>query len=570
MLLATWTIVLVASIAMPVLPRFTPVGFPLDPALSRPLIDGAANLLQQPSLQALSDGDTVVELRAQPSPGSWLETVYVVVGCGILLRVMLGVGLSFRLLARAVPVRPEWAAGHRVRISRDVTGPVTIAHVILLPIDAAEWSAETRQAVLAHERAHVARWDFAMLVVSQLNQALFWFNPLSWWLHRRLVTLTELASDDQAMAATRDRLGYAEILLEMGRRSGSASRGSAMARPMTLLYRIDRILLDQVNLRRVSRPQQVLLTVGMAGLSLGVASLTHDPVSNPAKAPPATQWSSQNERPVPPALPTLEQQAAARQVVPPEVSPATAMPPFGAETRTEARSQSAPPSPSQASLAGTAAQPTRLVTLVPRPALRTSAKTTPVPPPSRATGRPHPVATGQAGSNGTADPHVPGTRGAPPPAAADSDVTTRPGMLAEDEGHSSLSHQVTYGFLSFHPGLEGIAGSTCTGTVAVGMRASGGPPNRPNVVPGQTVPAQAEFFRKENGVLWVRFNAFGRPPLDLPVRFARSGMTWTGEFGIAYTVQATGGNHLAGLAALVANDSAKLDFACSRSASHLL
>lgn len=242
-LLATWTIVMAASMAMPVLLQFTPLRLPLDAALPGTLIDEAAGLLLQPSLQA-PPGDAVVEFRTQPSP-TWLEAAYIVVGFGITLRVILGVGLSFRLLARAVPVRPEWAAGHRVRISRDIAGPVTIAHVVLLPPDVVDWSAEMRQAVLAHEGAHVARWDFATLIMSQLNRALFWFNPLSWWLHRRLVTLTELASDDQAITSTRDRLGYAEILLEMARRSGPLSRGPAMARPSTLSHRIDRILLHQ-------------------------------------------------------------------------------------------------------------------------------------------------------------------------------------------------------------------------------------------------------------------------------------------------------------------------------------
>ena len=172
----------------------------------------------------------------------WLEIGYYLVAGFFLLRLSLGLALSLRLLARAVPVCPAWAGDTSIRISRDIAAPVTVAHVILLPWDAVNWPAGMRTAVLAHERAHLARWDFAMLVASQVNRAVFWFSPLSWWLHRRLATLAELASDDQAMATTGDRLGYATILLEMGRRSGASLRGVAMARPSTLRYRIERIL----------------------------------------------------------------------------------------------------------------------------------------------------------------------------------------------------------------------------------------------------------------------------------------------------------------------------------------
>ena len=407
LLLAAWTIVLVASIAMPMLPQFTPLRFPLDSSLSRPLIDGATDLLQRPSLQALP-GDVVVEFQPQPLPGSWLKAIYLVVGCGIVLRVVLGVGLSFRLLARAVPVHPDWAAGNRVRISRDVAGPVTIAHVVLLPADAVNWSAETKQAVLAHERAHVARWDFAMLIVSQLNRALFWFSPLSWWLHRRLVALTELASDDQAMVSTRDRLGYAEILLEMGRRSGPVSRGPAMARPSTLPCRIDRILLDQVDLRRISRPQQVLLTVGVAGLSLGVASLIPGPASDPAMTLLAQQQGPLNERSIGATLQAadvgsaIEQGTAAQQDPFQEASSTTTLPLFGTETVAEARSHPASASPPSAPLAATAAQPPNAAPLlIKRRALRTLTRSTPFLPPSRAVGRPTQVATGQGATGVT-------------------------------------------------------------------------------------------------------------------------------------------------------------------------
>ncbi len=600
-LLATWTIVMAASTAMPVLLQFTPLRLPLDPALPGTLIDGAADLLQQPSSQA-PPGDVVVEFRTQSSL-TWLETAYIVVGSGIGLRVILGVGLSFRLLARAVPVRPEWAAGHRVRISRDIAGPVTIAHVILLPTDVVDWPAEMRQAALAHERAHVARWDFATLIVSQLNRALFWFNPLSWWLHRRLVTLTELASDDQAIASTRDRLGYAEILLEMGRRSGPLSRGPAMARPSTLPYRIDRILLHEALPQCVSRPQQAFLVAGMAGLSLAVASLGRGTGYDPAMTLLAQQQDTRDDRVIGPTPNDADggdsgrQWGAAQQAPFQGGSSTTTVPQFAPETEGEAQSHS-PVSLQSAPLPATAAQPRPAATLPPRrPASRSLTKKASVPPPARAPGRPVQVAGGQGEKTGSGSQAL-SPQETPSQIAGSPDATSRTGSPADHGGSSTLNHQIAYGFpfpsprpvpetylgnnplarqVAYgspfsppRPDFDAIVGSTCTGTVAVGLRSwRTSPGKQPEVVAGQTIPAQAQFFRKDNGTPWVRFNVFGRL-LDLPVRFARSGMTWTGEYGIPYTVRAAGGNRLAGLAALIAGDSATVELACVKAAPHLL
>src|SRR5262249_50107482 len=71
---------------------------------------------------------------------------------------------------------------------------------------------------------------------------IFWFNPLSWWLVRRLTELAEMISDDVAIAAIGDRPCYAEILLELARPVERASAGLAMARPRTVRLRIERIL----------------------------------------------------------------------------------------------------------------------------------------------------------------------------------------------------------------------------------------------------------------------------------------------------------------------------------------
>ena len=49
--------------------------------------------------------------------------------------------------------------------------------VILLPVDADQWQTERLRAVLLHELAHIKRWDWTMLMVTQIMCAVYWFNP---------------------------------------------------------------------------------------------------------------------------------------------------------------------------------------------------------------------------------------------------------------------------------------------------------------------------------------------------------------------------------------------------------
>ena len=296
------TVVLAASLAMPALQWATPFRLPVLPGLPGAALAEAADPQQQIFTSYAPLFAHAVE-GTKPAL-SWLEALYILIGCILLLRLAIGVVLSLRLIGKAAPAPPGWAAGADVRISRHVAAPVTVANVVLLPSDAVRWSQAMRAAVLAHERAHIARWDFAMLVASQINRAVFWFSPLSWWLHRRLAALAELASDDQAMEATGDRPGYAEVLLEMGRRSGPPLRGLAMARPATLTYRIERILSDRLETGAASPVHQMMLGLGAASLSIIAASSRPDPASSTGSAPPLASISpaEQGQPPIPSEL----------------------------------------------------------------------------------------------------------------------------------------------------------------------------------------------------------------------------------------------------------------------------
>src|SRR5262249_19633349 len=137
---------------------------------------------------------------ARSVPGSWsriLSLVYGVVASLFLLRLSLGLALTLRLIRKAEPL-----AGRddlHLRVSSDVLTPVTFGSTILLPDQWSAWDPAMQRAVLSHERSHVERGDFYIQLLASVHRAIFWFNPLGWWLHWRLAELAELESDDAAL-----------------------------------------------------------------------------------------------------------------------------------------------------------------------------------------------------------------------------------------------------------------------------------------------------------------------------------------------------------------------------------
>jgi len=511
----------------------------LDEAVPRVLINGAIDLLHQPSMPVPT---TYVDVEAQtlPSMLTWLEIVYISVGGCLVFRTLLGVGLSLRILARAIPARPEWAEGICVRFSRDVAGPVTIARTIVLPTDAVDWAAETRQAVLAHEYAHVSRMDYAMLVVSHLNRAMFWFSPLSWWLHRKLTVLTELVSDDQAIEITRDRIGYAETLLEMAQRPEPLARGPSMAGLPMLALRIDRILLGKVTPSQASRWQWVTLTSSVAAVSLTIANFAPSLVLKPGAADPSD----------------LDSQEIGVEKPGQDVLPSTMLLPDKApETRISHATEPKIVVPFIARTQQARVNP-RL-----RPTGKTTARNTPEVLTSeiRQVSKPNPVFQTMVSSS---EIIVVGQKKAP--AAAEESRNMMPAQNSASEGKNEILYPRETINAPLRANLERLNGSTCVGTVAVGMGAyySGGESLEPHVTAGQIIPTKAQFFQKADGSSWVRFGSFERPPLDLKVQPTRTGVTWTGEYGITYAVQDTGNGRFIGLAAKIAHDSAALNFIC--------
>ena len=247
--MTAWVVVLLASLAMPFVMHWPTLTIDRMP-LSMPVPDDtwptdfAMLERPQPTLPIAPAGAIAPMVKRGIAIDWWMvaTTAYACVAGLLLLRLAIGLCLTWRLARAAKPVKSREMIDADVRVSRDVGGPVTFGSTILVPPQFFSWDAKKRLAVLAHEGAHVANGDFYVLLLASLNRAVFWFSPFSWWQLARLAELAEIISDARAIEMIDDRLSYAEILLDVASSVKPRPMELAMAQVSTVRARIERII----------------------------------------------------------------------------------------------------------------------------------------------------------------------------------------------------------------------------------------------------------------------------------------------------------------------------------------
>jgi beta-lactamase regulating signal transducer with metallopeptidase domain len=184
-------------------------------------------------------------------------------------------------LARAQR-RMGFKHGTALLTSDDLASPISwglMRPVILLNSRAVE-AADEAEAIIAHELAHVARMDWAKLLLARIVTALFWFNPLVWMLAREAHQLREEAADDSVLAADIDDTDYAQLLVGVARHEcpglllgahGVAPSKSSLAR------RVARVLDGKSVRGPVARSFGLGVFVGAALVAAPLAALTFSP-----------------------------------------------------------------------------------------------------------------------------------------------------------------------------------------------------------------------------------------------------------------------------------------------------
>ena len=149
-------------------------------------------------------------------------------------------GIVARLRSRMGVTR-----GVRVLISRLAESPSVVGWLrpaILIPAATLlSLSAEQLEAVLAHELAHIRRYDYLVNVLQALIETLLFYHPAIWWVSARIRSERELCCDDIAVAVCGDAVGYARALAKLARVRIAAPQLALSSTGGQLLFRIQRL-----------------------------------------------------------------------------------------------------------------------------------------------------------------------------------------------------------------------------------------------------------------------------------------------------------------------------------------
>jgi beta-lactamase regulating signal transducer with metallopeptidase domain len=198
------------------------------PVEAQPTLFGAAVQVATPVISPS------LSLNApSPDPSSLLPSL---AGAWALVALVLGARWlrnwrAAELLSRAA--RPAPGALPDARVTDAEVEPAVarvLNPVVLLPSALLGRLSETQlDAVMAHEREHIARHDNLKAHLHSLVEALFWFHPLVWFISRQLMEERERACDESVLERGHDPGEYAAGILAVCRHCASAHRRHAVA-----------------------------------------------------------------------------------------------------------------------------------------------------------------------------------------------------------------------------------------------------------------------------------------------------------------------------------------------------
>jgi TonB family protein len=127
------------------------------------------------------------------------------------------------------------------------------------------------EAIIAHEIAHIRRYDYLVNMVQMLVETLLFYHPAVWWTSKRMRLERELCCDDLAVRFCGNPLRYAKALTRLERLRLSTPNVAMASTGGPLLYRIQRLMGVNGKEHGPSRlPALLAIGIGVLCLALNV------------------------------------------------------------------------------------------------------------------------------------------------------------------------------------------------------------------------------------------------------------------------------------------------------------
>jgi beta-lactamase regulating signal transducer with metallopeptidase domain len=294
-----------------------------------------------PAAAASSSADRLLPFVSPPASTDWLSYAVLAWLAGVYMFTLRTLG-AWMLLMRLRRQRAESIGGdlletclalqRRLGVSRAVRyvcskaveAPAVLGWlrpVVVLPLSAlaglTPWQVE---AIIAHELAHIKRWDALVNVFQIAIETLLFYHPAVWWVNRVIRNEREHCCDDVAVEACGNAPGYARALALL-EESRCASVWALAANGGVLSARIGRLLGIKRATRSMSGPGfAVLASLCVAGaLMAGTASTQ---VFSDAPEPAHSHLAAIAPLDAMPAVPIVPPVSAALPRAPQVVAPA--------------------------------------------------------------------------------------------------------------------------------------------------------------------------------------------------------------------------------------------------------
>ncbi|MFZ6654370.1 M56 family metallopeptidase [Undibacterium sp. TJN19] len=172
----------------------------------------------------------------------------------------------------------------QLQFQQQLLSPITYGcfkPVILMPASLLTgMSYDMIEALLAHELAHIKRWDYAVNLLQNLVLSMLFYHPAVWWLSTRINAERELIADDLAIGALGQSRPLARALQALDQLQIAASADLAVAaHGGDLLSRIKRLI------RPDAQPWHWKMAAPVLGIGLAMILLVQTQVM--ATAEPA-------------------------------------------------------------------------------------------------------------------------------------------------------------------------------------------------------------------------------------------------------------------------------------------